>query len=272
MISYVYRSFRENLVEKDSSRNSGSEWELYIVYFQSHSIDVYDTTKHVFQRSISVAGLGGARDIAVCEDVIYVSGWKDKLIHRNQLPEESVSNWKVDCNLMKLSTTPRRNVIVSCCCCCCPLRIIEYTSIGTLVREIRMNKIYKNVHRLHHAHQLDGDRFLIIHEIRDGIMIHLVSIIDSDGRLLKSYGREPGCGTGQMNCPTYLAIDKHGFILVADMDNDRVIQLNSSLGFVKEFIPQSAGLSQPLLLQLDEETGRLYVSENEDKCVSIFDL
>ena len=49
----------------------------------------------------------------------------------------------------------------------------------------------------------------------------------SKAALMKSYGGGSGSGIGQMNLPCYLAIDRTGFILVADQNNNRIIQFNA---------------------------------------------
>ena len=104
------------------------------------------------------------------------------------------------------------------------------------IREIQLNAIGGTIVGLVHAIQLDGDRFIIC---ATKTTLDRVCIIDSNGRMMKSYGGGRGSGIGQMNRPCYLAIDRNGFILVADFSNNRIIQLNASLEFIREFIPGS---------------------------------
>ena len=80
--------------------------------------------------------------------------------------------------------------------------IFEYTSDGTLVREIAVNQIDPDLTDLQHAIQLEGDKFLVCHAVAG--RHHRVCIIDNTGRVIKSYGGNRGSGKGQLNepCPS----------------------------------------------------------------------
>ena len=80
---------------------------------------------------------------------------------------------------------------------------------------------------------------------------HRVCLIDSNGRMVESYGGGAGSRIGQMNSPCYLAVDRNGFVLVADFN--RIIQLNASLEFIRESIPGSVGLKQTRRMHLNED-------------------
>ena len=143
-------------------------------------------------------------------------------------------------------------------------KILEYTADGTFVRKIVVNRVDTNLVGLHHAIQLEGDKFLICHY---GVTHHRVCIIDNKGNLIKCYGGRKGSGTGRLNRPCHLAIDWHGSILVADKDNDRIVQLNASLEYMDEF-----SFKRPRRLRLDKELGRLYVIENNDGTITMHDM
>jgi hypothetical protein len=55
-----------------------------------------------------------------------------------------------------------------------------------------------------------------------------------------------------------------GVILVADLNNDRIVMLSPTLSFIKTVV---SGLEKPLRMWFDEQTGRLFVADNkwEDK-------
>ena len=235
---------------------TSSNKELYVVTSGSPDIDVYDIDTLAHRRKIRVKGLVDGCDIVDHATTLYVSECVDKLIHQIQLPDETSSHWSVNSNSLRMSINKKGNVVVSCFF---PNKIIEYTPTGSCVREIQMNKIDGTITGLYHAIQLDDDRFVICHRSASH---HRVCIIDSNGRMIKSYGGGPGSGIGQMNHPCYLAIDRNGFILVAEEYNHRVIQLNASLEFIREFIPGSVGLKQPGRMHLHENMKRLlYIAE-----------
>jgi hypothetical protein len=80
--------------------------------------------------------------------------------------------------------------------------------------------------------------------------------VDSNGRVLQSYGGSKGSGSGQVNSPVRLAVN--GFILVADLNNDRVLMLSPKLTFIREVLTKMRGV---LRMSLDVYTGRLYVAD-----------
>ena len=96
-------------------------------------------------------------------------------------------------------------------------------------------------------------------------LIYLSQLVD----VMKSYGGGEGSGIGHMNYPSYLAIDRNGFIFVADHNNKRIIQLNGSLEFIREFIPESA-CKRPFRMHLREDKRRLYIAGRESN-IAIFD-
>ena len=245
---------------------TSSNDELYVVTSRSPDIDVYDIDTLVHRRKIRVEGLVNGYDIVAHANVLYASEWSAKLIHRIQLPDETSSHWSVNSIWLTMSINKKGNIVVSCWS---SNKIIEYTPTGSCVREIQVNAIDGTILGLRHAIQLDDDRFLICHATATH---HRVCIIDNNGRMLKSYGGEGGSGIGQMNLPCYSAIDQNGFILVADFLNNRIIQLNASLEFIREFIPGSVGLKNPRRMHPHENTRRLYIAELDEQNIAIFDL
>ena len=236
--------------------------ELYVVTSRSPDIDVYDIDTLAHRRKIRVEGLVDGWDIVAHANVLYVSEFENKLIHRIQLSDETSSHWSVDGRRLTMSINKKGNILVSCL----SNKIIEYTPTGSCVREIQVNAIDRTIAGLNHAFQLDDDRFVICHATATH---RRVCIIDSNGRMMKSYGGGPGSGIGR-NYPRYLAIDRNGFILVADSCNNRIIQLNASLEFIGEFIP---GLKKPMRMHLHEGKRRLYIAKDDPgKQLTIFYL
>ena len=242
--------------------------ELYVVTSRSPEIDVYDIDTLAHRRKIKVEGLVDGCDIVAHANVLYVSEREDKLIHRIQMSDGTTSHWSVEGIWLKMSINKKGNVVVSCFS---SNKIIEYTPTGSSVREIQVDAIDRTIIGLTHAIQLDDDRFLICH-VTTAYSYPRVCIIDSDGRMMKRYGGRSGSRIGQMNRPCYLAVDRDGFVLVVDSNNNRIIQLNTSLEFVREFIPGSVGLKKPIGMHLHENRRRLYIAEGDPRNLTIFDL
>ena len=224
---------------------------------------MYDIDTLAQRRKIRVKGLRNGYDIVAHANVLYVGENKAKLIHRIQLSDETSSDWSVDGVCASVSINKRGNVVVSCQT---PNKIMEYTPTGSCVREIQVDR---TITGLHHAIQLDNDRYLFCHTTTSH---NRVCIIDSNGRMMKSYKGGALSGIRQMDRPFNLAIDRNGSILVADAHNNRIIQLNASLEYIGQFIPGSAGLKQPQRIHLHENTRRLYIAAEREPNITIFDL
>ena len=130
--------------------------ELFMMIPNSPHIEVYNIEPFAFQRTITVEGMSCPCDIVASENVLYVNELCDQLIHRIQLPGETMSTWKVNGIVFKLSIAKNGTVIVASRN---SDKILEYTSGGTLVRKIKVGLSDNNVVGLQHAIQLDGDKF-----------------------------------------------------------------------------------------------------------------
>ena len=89
-----------------------------------------------------------------------------------------------------------------------------------------------------------------------------VSIISGNGEK-KSFGTR-GSGPGQFSCPTGIAIDNRGNILVADFDNHRIQQLSSTGKHLRTVGTQGSGPLQfqnPVGIAVHPHTGKVYVAD-----------
>ena len=235
---------------------------LYLPMVRSSDIIVYNVEPFACKETIKVGDLTRPSDIVATEDVLYVSEFKE-VIHR--IPFQGgtkVPNWTVDGINLKLSTDENGNVIVTSWD---PDKIYEYTSDGTFVRDIVADRFDKNLIGLQHAIHLEGDKFLVCHAQDD---LHRVCMIDATEFVIRCHGGDPGSGMGQLNMPSYLAINRDGFIFVADRENNRIVQLNPFL----EYVSETTGVDRPHRILLDEERGKLYAMEFSNSTIVVFDI
>ena len=158
-----------------------------------------------------------------------------------------------------LSVNEAHNVLVTCYKA---KRIQEYTTHGTLVRDIRLKA---GVTSPWHAVQLTSGHYVVSQNASPGV----VSVVRGDGHVVHS------CKT-EMKYPTSVAVKQNDLIHVADSANDRILTMDrilamnriltmdSSLRSVEELaLPadDEIGLRRPSGLCLDESRGRLYVGE-----------
>lgn len=78
-----------------------------------------------------------------------------------------------------------------------------------------------------------------------------------NAEMLFKYG-----GPKHLNKPGQVCIDKEGFILVADENNDRIVLLDDQGKFVKVLLDSKNDLCKPVCLALDFDKNYLYVGEN----------
>jgi len=140
-------------------------------------------------------------------------------------------------------------------------KIKEFTADGKLLRQILLADDF--VSPLHTI-QLSSGEFIVSHGDRND-PLHRVCLIGSDGRVVKSYGGPKGSGTQQMNVPAHLAVDRNGFVFVADAVNQRVLLLSPALTFVREALSREELKWMPRRLWYDSGRRRLYVAVGEWK-------
>jgi hypothetical protein len=175
--------------------------------------------------------------------------------------DNKVLEWKVKEDLQEgLSVNSEHNLIVACNGGWSSNKLIEYATRGELVREILLQDDIKN---LRHAIQLNRSQYLVSHGYGDG-SLHRVCVVDANGRVLLSYGNKSGSKSEQLNRPQHLAVDRNGFIFVADRINNRVVVLDSELKWSRD-LQRGGGddddVKRPCSLYLDEQRNLLLVGE-----------
>ena len=119
-----------------------------------------------------------------------------------------------------------------------------------------------------HAIELSSGQFVVCHW--DDIQ-HRVCKVDTSGRIVQSYGRRPGSSARQpLSNPYCLAVDKRGYVLVADYFNDKVPILSPALTHLGDVTLPKHGLYRPCRLHLDEQMGRLSVGEDQEGKIHAF--
>ena len=81
------------------------------------------------------------------------------------------------------------------------------------------------------------------------------------GSIIQCYGGAKGSGDGLLSHPRDLAVDRHGNVLVADYNNNKVVLLSPSLTHLGYITVPRHELKQPWALHLDLLTHRLYIAE-----------
>jgi len=223
-------------------------------------IAAYYADSYRLQKKFSVPGLRGVYGIVACPhyQCLYVSGYCDSCVHRVALINDTVTSWPVYDTCRGLSVTDTHSVLVTCLEA---RKIKEFCTDGKLLRQIQLPE---DVVSPLHTIQLSSGEFIVCHGDSDH-PVHRVCLIDSNGHVVKSYGGPKGSGTQQMDVPIHLAVDRNGFVFVADVINSRVLLLSPALTFVREVLSREQLKWSPLCIWLDYDRYRLYVGVNECK-------
>ena len=240
--------------------------ELFVVIEKSSEVEVYDSMKSDFRRRWNLKELFDPTDIASCSinKFLYIFDLKDIGQRKEILKVDSKGNlltkWSGgDDFVWGMSVTDESNVILTVYD---RNKLLEYSPDGKLIREISLPSDAGVRHPWHSMKLANGD-FMVCQGSKSDDR-HRVCLVDADGKLKKSSGDMRGSTIEQLHCPIHLSVDANGFVMVADRENIRVLQLDSDLKFQREIVSKEEhGLRHPARILLDESNGRMFVADNE---------
>jgi DNA-binding beta-propeller fold protein YncE len=234
-------------------------------------VQVYDLNTFTLLRSLQVTGLRDSswNRLTACDfnNCIYISDCNvSSSVYKVQLKTgKKIFKWSVGSNAMGLSVNTTQNLLVACCYL---NKIQEYTTDGSLVREICLDKSFSPRHAIELT---SGQLVICCHNKHRSVVIAVDSkgLVDSLKKQLKPKNIH------DFSNPCHLAVDnKNNCILVADNLNNRIVILSRSRNYhASEFDVTSldGGLSGPSCLHFNESQGRLYVGEQIGQRVLVFD-
>jgi len=240
--------------------------DVFVVRWdQSQQVEVYDAETFTLQRRLSVPGLGRSYGLAACASnkCLYASDWNDACVHRVELTgSNAVTKWSVEQRPAGLTVNSAENVMVVILV---ERKLQEFTTHGTLLQTIRLQPDIKYPRQVI---ELTSGQSVISH----GGTHDRVCLLDVQGAVVRSYGGASGSDLTKVKWPVGLAVDKHGNILVADVDNNRLLVLDRSLTRAHEMsVSVDGGMERPYSLWYDKSRGRLYVGEFGGRRVIIID-
>ena len=251
--------------------------QLFVVSEKSSKVEVYDSTKLDSCSGWDLKELIRPMDIGSCSrnKCLYIFDCKGDL-HSNKILRihpngKLIKNWSTGIELgYSLSVTIESNVILTDYN---KNKLNEYSPDGQLLVEINLSQA--GIHWPWHAIKLNNGYFVVSHG-SNADDDHRVCMVDSDGRIRKSFGGKCGSTNDQMNRPVYLSVDGNGFVMVADQLNGRVLLLDSNLDYKRILLSKDKkhGLHDPWNIALDESNSRLFVADNEseNQRILLFDM
>lgn len=247
--------------------------ELFVTQQKLSQVAVYNVVTMKFKRTVKPISNFDPLDLASCtrKECLYMCATRNEghtaEILRFEKDGSLQKNWSVggNCSGGTLSICRRNNNVIACLTE--ENEIKEFSCDGELVRTVKLHPS-ASIRQPCHALKTTDRHFVICHGNGEDVT-HRVCAIDSEGVLLKSYGKKKGSDKQQMNRPIYLTEDANGNILVADMKNNRILLLNSALDLQRELISaankSNGGLRLPNRICLDEERHRLFIGDSDAK-------
>ena len=233
--------------------------ELFVINRKSSEIEVFHAEKLTFCGRWKMKHLSDPLDIAACnrKKRLYIMDYtghnQSKTIYVVSSNGKLVTNIRTGLDHGRLSVTDDSNVILTVFW---TGKLNVYSADGQFLSEIILSADI--VHPRHAIRLTNGD-FVVSYGYFNKD-VHAVCVVDINGEITKSYGGKRGSAAGEMNIPNYLAIDKEGFIFVADRINNRVLLLSPELKFEREILPKSTySLQNTPRVFLDEPSSRLMV-------------
>lgn len=166
-------------------------------------------------------------------------------------------NWSTGETQGRLSVTRRCRLLLTVCD---KNKLIEYSPDGRILLSIKLPSV---VRRPQHSLEFEDGLYVVSYGSSESTKaaVHGVCLVNSDGVSLRSFS-DPSSpsSSSALNLPVYLAVDGGGNVLVADLNNSRVLLLDSQLRFVRELVTDDHGLQFPRRICLDGSDGRLIVA------------
>lgn len=242
--------------------------ELFVASDDSSDIEVYNyySTRLAFSHRFKLQDLVRAWSMASCptNKCLYIMDLKDD-DHANEILKVGVDgnllkSWSAEADWgFGLSVTDESNIILTVYE---KNNLNEYSPEGQLIRKIQFSSDAGILHP-RHAVKLANGHFVVTHGY-DNDPLHRVCLLDEDGKVTRSFGGKRGHSNSRMDLPFGLIVTGNEFIVVADVNNSRVLLLGCNLEFEREIISREKQMLRlPMTIQLDESDGRLFVAENE---------
>jgi len=245
--------------------------KLYVLRKRpSDQIYVYDTKDYKLQHHITVPGLQPFKynDLTEChecckDNCLFLSDFGGGCIHKIEPKgaESKVSKFADVHQPTGLSMTPEGHLLVASN----PNKLTEYNvKTGEKVCEVELQLGIR--WPLHAVKREDGQ--YVVSQTDE--TMSRVCRVGADGFFRHCFGGTKGTGEDQLNYACHLALRGNDDVIVADNDNNRVVQLNGSLEYQDTLVEK---FREPHRLWYDSHSRLLYVGESTDNgSITVYDI
>jgi len=257
----VHCLFVEEIYSRRASGLAQLDNELFVLMTSSPKLDVYDAITFTKRGSIVIPGIHSHCkfvDIVACRfhHRLYIASAQDSSIIRLEMPSKH-NRWKVDGldSDAVISVTSSHHVLVYAGRGAMKLKL--FNTDGELYSTVLLHPDLTHVTS---AVEMTLGLYVVTHG-RDSDALHRVCVVNSEGKILHTFGGLPGSLPKLLNSPSDVAVDKDGFVYVDDEQNKRLVVLTQQLYYVdcmpRVFNQSSGGFRRRM--KLDKELGCIYV-------------
>jgi len=226
---------------------------LYILRDLKSYVEVYDgQLKNDFIKNLQIDGLKLAYDFVGSEDCrsLFIADWMQKgnITTMSTKAQNDVKSFSItettDISLAPSYPSSDSDLIVTYTKA---QKIKEYTRGGSLVREVKLPDEIVNPVQAIKLSPAFGEGYAVCHGYGETDQ-HRVCLLSNTGEVTDCYGSNKGKGPDNLNICSRIAEDVDGNIIVADLNNKRIILLvkkNGKLRFGKEIVREIDGLQGP---------------------------
>ena len=278
---------------------TASDEQLFVVHNKSSDIEVYDVRTLTFLKKIQVPGLFDPCDIAYTNDNIFVSETYERMVHRIDLQNGSISSdLLVEGRSLKMSVTPSGDIVVSSFE---PPKIhIIGKSRDDFISKYNVNyqavSFTEGSRYLYHAISIDNPTdasfasnwYMHPYKIFAGCFnTHSISgmaLFKSAIDKVSLYELNTSNNTASpkysdyrefdlcLDVPCYLAPYDDKCVIVADRNNNRIVKVDmKTLKIVDVVLPASTGLKRPFTFCLNRKYGSIFVVDGRNQ-ILMFDF
>ena len=237
--------------------------QLFVLQQLSFEIQVFDKQTLKKQQCIAKPQLFDPWDIIESSGYFYVSEKDQAIVHKFTVKDWWRADWNVLGTSATLSASPNGNILASFAS---KNTIVEYTKTGkSLFAIILGNQLISPSHAI----LLRTGEYIVCDVMGDE---HRIVKLNSSGYVIREYGRLSQLGKKPLKMPRYLIECGTNYIMIADQDNSRILLMNSNLELIKELVLPKHDLNKPFQMSLDRPSGRLFVAEQGQKILKIFNF
>jgi len=240
--------------------------ELFVLQKSSPQLSVYDAVSFTARGNIIIpaAVCRYARnfvDMVACHHYhcLYLADQSTSHIVRLEIPPKH-SKWEVDGidGSTALSVTSSHHVLVSCG----GVKLKLFSTDGELHNTVELQSDLIDVTC---AVEFMPGQYVVTHG-SDSYTLHRTSMVNSEGKILHTFGGLQGSYGKLLDTPRDVAVDKDGFVYVDDEGNNRLVVLTPSLDYIDCMPNVFTKSSDPFIrrMKLDKKLGHMYVVHSSD--------